>query len=171
MVVPPPQVQRPVAPRGQQSPWLVAIVAAVAGGLLMAALYYWVLPAREGGATAAGKASTALETVGSAAGPKNHPLGKHLEISGVRVTDGKGGRFNVKFIVTNHSNAELPPLKVEAVVTAQDREFFRVPVTLASLGPYETRELEANVRSTLKPYELPDWQLIRPSLSIEDNTQ
>ena len=134
----------------------------------MAALYYWVLPSSEARRAEVRKDdATTLQNVGAATGPRTHPLGKHLEISGVRVTDGKNGRFNVKFIVTNHSNAELPPLKVEALIQARNREFFRVPVTLASLGPYETRELETNVRSDLKPYELPDWQLIRPSLSIQ----
>ena len=137
----------------------------------MAALYYWVLPSRKATTTTAEKgASTTLENVGAAAGPRNHPLGKHLEVSGVRVTDGKNGRYNVRFVVTNHSNAELPSLKIEVALMAKDREFFRVPATLASLGPYETRELETNVRSSLKPYELPDWQVIRPVLSITDGS-
>lgn len=134
--------------------------------IFIGALYVWILPRFRAGRTETAKAPLALEAPSAQGQSQRHPLAKHLEISGVRLGEGKNGMLRLRFVVVNHSGAELPDLKAEAVIASAERALFRVPVTLASMRPYEVRELETNVRTELKSYELPDWQMIRPSLVV-----
>lgn len=136
--------------------------------MILALLYVYVLP-RRGAGEAEPKSPTSLEQpapAGTLAG--EHPLAKHLEVSAVRIAGQKGGSARIRFVVTNHSAADLPELKIEVQLRSGDREFFSIPVTVPSLGPYESRELGQTVRTDLKPYEMPDWQLVQPRFRIVD---
>jgi hypothetical protein len=148
------------------SPTVVAILAAVGIAALLAVLYVYVLPNRSGSEKAE-TAQTTLQKPGPAGSAAHvHPLAKHLEVSGVRMRDLKGGKATIQFVVTNHSGAELPPITMDLTVRSADKVFFEVPVKLPSLGPYEVKDLSASVATELKSYELPDWQMVRPQFQL-----
>jgi hypothetical protein len=142
----------------------VAIAAAVGIVALLAVLYLWVLPRRAAAPAAKAAPMEQPEPAGSSAG--RHPLAKHLEVSGVRIQEGASGAVKIQFLVTNHSAADLPAMKMNVALRAGDRSFFEFPVALPSIGPYESRELNSSVKTELKPYEMPDWQAIRPQFQL-----
>lgn len=132
---------------------------------LLALLYLYVLPKKQ--ASEAKAQSPELQEpliLGSSSG--THPLAKHYELSGVRVRESAGGKVRVAFVVTNHSGASLPPLRMDIRLSSGNRDFFTFPVELPALGPYESRDLASNLKTDLKPYEMPDWQLLRPQFTI-----
>jgi hypothetical protein len=172
---PPPPVAppTPVAPvpdippaKQGPSPAVVGLLAAVGLAALLAVLYLYVIPNRSSDEKVA-STPAALETpgpAGSSAG--THPLAKHLEISGIRLRDLKGGKATIQFVVINHSAADLPDLTIDVTVRSADRVFFEVPAKVPSLEAFEVKDLSASVATDLKSYELPDWQLIRPQFQV-----
>jgi len=151
---------------------LVAAGAAVGIVALLALLYMYVLPHRSE-ANSAKSDSTGLEkpTDAGAVPGKTHPLAKHLEVSGVRIQESSGGKVKIDFNVVNHSAAELPDLKLEVRLRSGNRDFFVIPVSLPSLGPFASKDLSTSVKTQLKPYELPDWQRLEPRFTIQDAAQ
>jgi hypothetical protein len=147
------------------SPALAAAGAGIVTAVLLALLYLYVLPHR--GETAVKAEAPVLGKPAQAGrGAGAHPLAKLLEVGGVRVREDKGGNAKIQFVVINHSGADLPKLQAEIRLRSGDREFFAFPVDLPSIGPYESKELSATVKTDLKPYELPDWQMVQPQFTI-----
>jgi hypothetical protein len=163
----PPATYAPPAPARAVSPALVGLGAAIGTVALLALLYLYVLPHR--GETTAAKTQSAAfekpEAAGSAPASK-HPLAKHLEVAGVRMQESAGGKLKVELLTINHSSADLPGMKMNVKIVAGGREFFTFPVTVPSLGPYESKDLAVSLKTDLKPYELPDWQTIRASFTL-----
>jgi hypothetical protein len=145
---------------------VVAILAAAGMVALLAVLYLYILPAKSSSAT---RSAIALEQPGTAGSSQQaHPLAKHLEIAGVRVTESKPQTAKIQFVVINHSAADLPDLKLHVSLraTSGGAAEFEFPVDLESIGPFESREMTRTLKTNLKPYELPDWQLLRPEFRI-----
>lgn len=94
-------------------------------------------------------------------------LTKHIEVSGIRLS-GEGERAKIQFVIVNHSGAELPELRLQIALSANGQSQFEFPFTVPSLGPYESRDFSTTVKTNLKPYEWPDWQLIRPQFRLLD---
>ncbi len=143
---------------------LVALLAAVTLVGLLAVLYLWVLPRTNATAVPI----TTLEQPGTAtSSPKSaHPLAKHLEVTGVRITEAASGRAKIQFVIVNHSGADLPEMEIAVSIRSADRDFFDFSVKAPSIGPYESKEMSTTVKTALRPYEMPDWQLIRPRFEI-----
>ena len=96
---------------------------------------------------------------------------RQIEIAGLRLTQNKAKKTEVRFLVVNHSGAEIQDLSANIDLRARtskaDEEpvgtfSFKVPV----LGPYESKEETAIVNTKLKVYELPDWQNLDERLQI-----
>jgi hypothetical protein len=104
--------------------------------------------------------------VSGTAAKKAHPLAKFLEVTGVRWSEDAKQKAKVQFIVVNHSAADLPELKMQITVKAGDKPLFEFPFTVPSLGPYESNDFSAPVQTTLKEYELPDWQFLKVDFEI-----
>jgi hypothetical protein len=152
-------------PRGGMPTWLMSIVFALAFGGVVAGAYFGVQylkkePAPE---TPAPAAESKPAAAAPAAPGKTNPILKHLEIGGVRLTQNSAGKTEVRFLVINHSGAEIADLAgtvgLQARTSKKDEEpvgafAFKIPV----LGPYESKESSAIVDTKLKVYELPDWQ-------------
>jgi hypothetical protein len=150
------------------SPTVVAILAAAGMVALLAVLYLVVLP--EGSSAQKSAEAPALETPATpatASPASKHPLAKHIELAGVRLTGTGKGRVDIQYTVVNHSGADLPDLRMDVAIRSGDKVFFEFPAKVPSLGPYEAREMKASVTTDLKPYELPDWQLVRPQFVIQ----
>jgi hypothetical protein len=100
-----------------------------------------------------------------------HPLAKYLELSGYRMSETSPGKLNVKFVVVNHSEADIGDLtlKVRLVTTAakpEDPPITEFEAKVPSLGPQEIKDVTATAATKLRIYELPDWQFIRAQVEI-----
>lgn len=146
------------------SPTLVGLLAGLGIAGLLAVLYLYVLPNGSAETAAPTAALEQLGPAGSAVRP--HPLAKHLEVTGIRLRDFKGGKATIQFVVVNHSAASLPEMAMDVTLRSADKTFFEIPAKLPSLGPYEVKDLSASVATDLKSYELPDWQMIRPQFVL-----
>jgi hypothetical protein len=110
-----------------------------------------------------------VENPAAKAGVKINPLQKYVEISGVRFTDVKN-KLGVKFVVTNHSGAEISGLAANVTVwgrTQKSEEDAAGTFTFTTnLGPFESKEVEAPLITKLKIYELPDWQNVSTDIQV-----
>jgi hypothetical protein len=165
-VPPPTRYEAPPAIRNAStiSPIIVSLCTAVGIVALLAILYLFVLPR----GTASKASTTALEKPGTPARAvvNAHPLAKYIEITGLRVIEGTKGQVKIAFVAVNHSPADLPELDAQLTLTGEGATIFEFKVTIPSIGPYESRDITTNVKTALKPYELPDWQALQPSLNI-----
>ena len=134
---------------------------------LLAILYLYVLSPR--GSEKSNAASNTLETPGapSAVSVSTHPLAKYIEITGLRIMEDKRGQAKIGYVVVNHSPADLPDLDVQITLSAAGKAIFAFPVKIPSIGPYEAKDLASLVKTKLQPYELPDWQALKPTVTIK----
>jgi len=151
---------------------LIALLVAVVLVGLGAGAYFYLLPSSKTAALAP-KQPAPFEAPSSFPSPKakEHPLAKFIEIAGLRVTEDVKQKAQIKFLVVNHSGAELGDLTLAITLkpfTAkpEDKPVAAFTVKVASLKPYESRELQTTVKSELRAYELPDWQFLRAEFEI-----
>lgn len=144
---------------------MVALISAVSIVALLAILYVFVLPR---GTATGGAAGIAMEKPGAAGAnaASSHPLSKYIEIAGLRISEGGPGQARIAFVAVNHSPADLPDLDAQLTLTSGANTVFEFPVSIPSIGPYEAKDVSTSIKTQLKPYELPDWQTLKPSLRI-----
>jgi hypothetical protein len=170
---PPPQVfVRPYAPpaptRGLGMPvWLLTIlvtlaVLGVVAGVVWTVGYFHNRPET--------KPSASVESPAAKPGAATHPLQRYIEISGVRFAEDAKHKTVVRFMVTNHSDAEILGLGGNVTVwgaTRKSEEDAQGSFTFtADLKPMESKELTAPLNTKLKIYELPDWQNVTTDIQI-----
>jgi hypothetical protein len=102
---------------------------------------------------------------------KKHPLAKYLEVAGFRLSEGSKGKLTARFSVINHSDADVTDLGLNVglkptTAKPEDAPFCAFSVKVPSLGPQETANATGECTTTLRVYELPDWQFIRASFQI-----
>ena len=102
---------------------------------------------------------------------KVHPYAKNIELGGFRISEPKPGTLRVKFNVVNHSLADLGDLEMNVFMAQagskpEDPPICVLKVRVASLGPEESKSVEATTTTKLRVYELPDWQFIRAFFEI-----
>jgi hypothetical protein len=107
----------------------------------------------------------------SAIPTKKHPLAKFVELSGFRISEAGSGKLKVKFVVINHSEADIADLGVKVRLSTSsakpdDPPIGEFEVKVPSLGPEEVQDVSATVASKLRLYELPDWQFLRAEFEI-----
>jgi hypothetical protein len=154
------------AARGGLPTWLLTVVFAFAF-LGLGAGIYWLVGAAKGSGT---KPSVNVESPAAQPGAKVNPLQKYVEVSGVRFIENAKKQTEVRFVVTNHSPAEISGLAGNVTVWGRTRtseEDAAGTFTFnTNLGPWETKELTAPLNSKLKIYELPDWQNVSTDIQI-----
>lgn len=162
------QYQPPPAPaaRGGLPTWLMTLLFAFAFLGLGAGIYWLVGYAKSGGA----KPSVNVESPAAKAGAKVNPLQQYIEVSGVRFIENAKKATEVRFVVTNHSPAEISGLAGNVTIWGRTRtseEDAAGTFTFkTSLGPWESKEMSAPLNSKLKIYELPDWQNVSTDVQI-----
>ncbi|MEN6603543.1 MAG: hypothetical protein ABFD86_14110, partial [Bryobacteraceae bacterium] len=77
----------------------------------------------------------------------------------------------VTFLVVNHSGADIANLGGTLTLKPRGARPDQTPLAsfefkLPSLGPYESKELKDTVRSSMRAYELPDWQFLDADLEL-----
>ncbi len=102
---------------------------------------------------------------------RKHPLAKYLEIVGLRPSESKQGKLTVRFGVVNHSDADIADLGLDvslrpATAKPEDAPFCSFTVKIPALPPQELVGAKGECATSLRVYELPDWQFIRASYQI-----
>jgi hypothetical protein len=168
---PPPAVAAKAPPRqgGGIPTWLMSILFAIAFIGLGAGVYWGINQARGRGATQ--PSALALEDPGAAAKGKPHPLQRHIEVTGVRFLQDAKRRTEVRFVLVNHSPETISDLGGTVTIWGRTQKSdeeavgsfaFKVP----SIGGWESREMSAVVNTTLRSYELPDWQNVTAEVQV-----
>jgi hypothetical protein len=127
---------------------------------------YWLV-----GSTRSAKPTPVVESPAAKSGGKTNPYQKYIEISGVRfVEDAKKKVIQARFLVVNHSNADIPGLTGNVTVwgrTRSSEEDAAGTFTFATdLKGYESKELTVPMTTKHKIYELPDWQNVSTDVQV-----
>jgi hypothetical protein len=96
---------------------------------------------------------------------------KLVEVTGLRIAAGSNRRPQLEFIVVNHSSTPLSDIGLQIAVrsassTSGVAPLFRVSTTVASLGPYQSREFRAELDTEVHATDVPDWQSLRADVRI-----
>lgn len=175
----PPQPQYPQTPQQQDvyyignsnnkrrmPPWLGAVLAiAVLGGGFFALYKY--AGSRNG--TAATTTLPAAQTTGGAA-ITGHPFRKHIEIAALRLIE-KDNKTMLRFAVVNHSAADLPGVELRVTLSTNadapgDPPLAAFDAKVGDLAAYSTKDLELEIKTGKRVYELPDWQFLKTSFDL-----
>jgi TRAP-type C4-dicarboxylate transport system substrate-binding protein len=110
----------------------------------------------------------------TAAAKSSNPVAKYIELVGFRVGEKSAGHLQVQFGVVNHSEADIGDLKLEVslrttAAKAGDPPLVTFSAKVPSLGPSELKQVTADVPTTLRVYELPDWQFLKADFQITDS--
>lgn len=102
---------------------------------------------------------------------RKHPLAKYLELVGFRLSEKGQGKLTVKFGIVNHSDADISDLGLNVSLRPvnakpEDPAFCTFPVKVPALLPQEIANASGECTTTLRVYELPDWQFIRATFEI-----
>jgi len=158
-----PYTPPPQAPRSGLPTWLLTVLFAFAFVGLGAGVYWLVGYLRN-------RSVALVESPAANPGAKPNPMQKYIEISGVRFIASPKKNLEVRFVVINHSPAEIRDLAGNVTVwgrTQKSEEEAAGTFTFATnLGPWETKDLTAALNSKHKIYELPDWQNVSTDIQI-----
>jgi len=167
-VAPLPPAQYAAPPQHAGLPtWLLAILFAFAFVGLGAGVY-WAINYFRGGTQAASAPAATIPAKGQA---KPNPLQKYVEVSGIRFVESPQHAVEARFVVTNHSDADLADLGGTVNIwgrtaKAEEEAAGTFSFKIASLKPNESTEAVAPLTTKLKPYELPDWQNLSAKVQI-----
>jgi hypothetical protein len=154
-------------------PWLLSIIFAVLF-LAVGAGAYFGIRYFSGSSEASNTTPAPAENApaGAAASKaKANTLQKYVEVVGMRLMEDSKKKPEIRFVVVNHSGAEIADLAANVNLWARtaksDEEAvgtftFKVP----SLGAYESKELSGPLNTKLRVYELPDWQNLVAEVQI-----
>lgn len=100
-----------------------------------------------------------------------HPFRRHLEVTGLRLFE--DGRKNVilRYVVVNHSPADMAgvELRILLTTTAADEKSPAISEIIAKVGDlpaHGSKEMQSPVKTSLRAYELPDWQFLATRFSV-----
>jgi hypothetical protein len=166
--VPPPPQPRISTQHSGLPIWLLTVVFAFAFVGLGAGVY-WVVQVFRGSHQAT-TPSINVESPAAKAGAKTNPLQKYIEVSGLRFTQDAKKKTIAKFVLINHSEADLTGLAGNVTIwgrTQKSEEDAQGTFSFTTnLGPLESKELSAPVDTKFRIYELPDWQNVTLDLQI-----
>ena len=145
----------------------VAVVFSLLGG----GFYYWVShrEAARMEAKQAGEAESPKGGKGEAKGAgRQNKLLKYVEVAGVRVVE-ESKKPQLRVMLVNHSAAELAGLAGTIVVkmSGSADPVATLDFNLASLAPYEAKEVSGPLKTKLRAYEMPDWQFLKAEVELK----
>jgi len=160
-----PPYQLPPARRGLPT-WVLALLFAFAF-LGLGLGVYWLI----GSSHTSAKPSATVESPAAKPGAQANPYQKYIEISGVRFVEGpKKKSIEVRFIITNHSNADIPSLGGNVTVWGRTRtaeEDATGTFTFKTdLKGFESKDLTVPLTTKKEFIELPDWQNVSTDVQI-----
>jgi hypothetical protein len=151
-----------------------AVLLLVGGGI-----WYFLLrepgPGSASAKTTSASSAPAAAASGDAAKGAANPYQKYVEVGGIRMYQ-QDKKPMVKFVVTNHSTAEIDNLqanvRLSASTSRSDEDAvgsfsFRIP----EIGPNSSKDMSEALKTKMKIYELPDWQNTTAQVEITSPTQ
>lgn len=173
---PPTNIQYVYVKKGPPA-WLVTLgVAVVLVGLGGAGYTYLSRTTRNGAGAAEARPAIQLEKPAeegkTAATEPSGKMAKFLEATAIRVLE-EGRKPTIRVVIVNHSSAEMASVKGEIILrasnaTAGSRPVATMPFSIFSLGPYEAKEVSGLLKTSLRAYEMPDWQFLKAELSLKE---
>jgi hypothetical protein len=150
--------------------WLLTIVFTLAFVGLGAGVY-WVVQHSKSSEQKAAAAPVVLQDPAAKANAAKHPLQKYIEVAGVRFFQNPKKQTEARFVVVNHSDAEITDLAGTVsiwgrTVKSDEEAVGTFSFKVHSLGPNESKELSGPLNTKLKVYELPDWQNVTAEVQI-----
>ena len=136
---------------------------------------WWILSASVlamAGCSSSGTQVKPAPTAAAQPEAKNsNPYAKYVEVVGVRVNEKSAGHLEVRFGVVNHSEADLGDVKMDVNLRTTaakpgDPPLVSFSVKVPSLGPSELKTVTVDVPTTLRVYELPDWQFLKADFKL-----
>ena len=169
VATPPPQLGKTaatVATPGKT--WLMSLLFAALFIALGVGIYWGVRHWKN--RPAAGAAQPAALENPPAAGQGGPPssVAKFIQITGVRLTQTEKKKTQARFLVVNHSSADVAELSGTVTLRARgaDSPVGTFSFKSLSLDPHEAKEAVAPVDTSLRVYELPDWQNLIADLKV-----
>jgi hypothetical protein len=164
--------QQPPAQGITLPPWLLSIVFAILF-LAVGAGAYFGIRYFSGSSEASATAPATTENAPAAAASKGkaNTLQKYVEVVGMRLLEDPKQKPQVRFLVVNHSGAEIADLAANVNLWARTAKSDEEAVgtftfKLPSLGAYEAKEMSGPLNTKLRVYELPDWQNLVAEVQI-----
>ncbi len=150
--------------------WMMAVLSA-AGFIVVAFGVFWVIKYFSEPGQAAPTTPITMEKPAAASKGKIHPLQKYIEIVGLRLTEENNKNAKARFVVVNHSGAEIADLAAQVMLSTRsaksgDDAIGSFSFKIGSLGAYESKELSVPLNTKLRVYELPDWQFLTQDIQI-----
>ncbi len=156
-----------VAPARHAPGWLVALLVAMGLTAVGGGAYYFLSSNRSAGSETGGKAASEPVPTAAAAAPASNRLAKFIEATGFRITEDERKRLNIRFLIVNHSPADLGDMAGKVhLKTTEGKSIADFDFKTTRLGPYESVEFTVLVSTTLRAYEVPDWQFLKADLEI-----
>jgi hypothetical protein len=167
----PPQTYYAPAPaRGLNLPiWLMTILCTLAiGGVVFGII--WAVSSNRGSEGSGPAPVASVENPAAKPGGKTNPLQKYIEVAGIRFVEDTKGHTMAKFVIINHSPADINGLAGNVTIwarTQKSEEDAQGTFSFStSLGPNEFKELSAPLNTKRKIYELGDWQNLTTDVQI-----
>lgn len=159
-------------PRQRLPSWLIVVL--VFAGLTGAGwvAYTYVLPINRGEQESAAKLEPKLVPLDTAKKKQlAHPFARHLEVTGLRITEGANRKLDVRMVVVNHSAAELPDLKLQVELSTVNAKPGAEPISVFTaavppLSAFESKDVKAPATTRLRAYEFPDWQFLKADFTV-----
>jgi len=163
----PPAQQAAPPPHPGLPTWLLTLLFAFAFLGVGAGVYFAVLYFRSGPHAP----STSAANVPAKIPAQTSPFQKYVEVSGIRFVEDARHEIEARFVVVNHSDAEIIDLAGTVNIwgrtaNAEEEAAGTFSFKLASLKPYESKDAVAPISTKLKVYELPDWQNVTTKVLI-----
>jgi hypothetical protein len=149
----------------------MSILSALAFGAVVLGAYYLVGSSKKGAASSPDSALALENPAAASAAAARSPLFRQVEIVGLRLTQNKAKKTEVRFLLVNHSGGEIQEFSGTVNLEARTRKAGDEPIGSftfqgPALGAYESKEMTALVDTKLKVYELPDWQNLQTELTF-----
>jgi len=167
---PSPQYYQAPQPTGLRLPvWLMTILFAMAiAGVVFGIL--WAVSTNRGSAGNGPAPIASVENPAAKPGVKTNQLQKYIEVSGVRFVLDAKKKVAAKFVIVNHSEADINGLGGNVTIwgrTQKSEEDAQGTFSFTTnLGPFESKELSVPLNTKRKIYELADWQNITTDVQI-----
>ena len=156
--------------RGMNLPvWAMTILFAMAiAGVVFGLI--WMFSTNRSSAGNGPAPTAAVENPAAKPGAKTNPLQKYIEISSVRFVEDAKKKTMAKFVIINHSSADISGLTGNVTIwgrTQKSEEDAQGSFTFTTnLAPMESKEMQVPLNTKRKIYELGDWQNLTTDVQI-----
>ena len=150
------------APAAGMPSWLIAVLS-IAG---FAALGYGIVHFM--GSRSAAAEPAAVEAVQPSGAPS--VLSKYVEVVGFRIVEANQ-KVQLKFVIVNHAAGEIAPFELDLQVRTKnqksgDTPLFTIKTPVSGVLPFEAKDMTIPVKTSLRAYEIPDWQFLTANFQI-----